>query len=59
MILHLFNNKIYMAEAIILKIRKSYFDLFSVKQPTEIIISNVVIGVQCILALGVILYHII
>ncbi len=48
-----------MAEALILKIRKSYLDLFSINQPLENIISNVVIGVQCILALGVILYHII
>ncbi len=48
-----------MAEAFILKIRKSYPELFSVNQPIEVVISNVVIGVQCILAMGIILSHII
>ena len=48
-----------MAELIKLKIMKSYRDLFSMKHSAEIIISNVVIAVQCIVALGVILSHII
>lgn len=48
-----------MAEAFIFKVKKSYQDLFSIDQPLENIISNVVIGLQCIIASGIILYHII
>jgi hypothetical protein len=48
-----------MAEALIVKIKKSYLELFSINQPGKIILSNVVIGVQSLLALGIIIYHII